>query len=80
MTADTAPNAPGRSPVNNETFRLRLPADLRHAVQSGARRRQMSESQWVRTAIMTSLMLEGVGTIVSFPDEMTPGQCVEPTP
>jgi hypothetical protein len=76
----TEPNAPGRPSVHSETFRLRLPADLRNAIQKGAQRRGMSDSQWVRTSIMTTLMLEGIGTLVSFPDEMTADQCVEAKP
>lgn len=63
---DAPRNAPGRPSVHSETFRLRLPADLRNAIQKGARRRGMTNSQWVRTAVMTSLMLEGIGTSLSF--------------
>ena len=77
---DAPRNAPGRPSVHSETFRLRLPADLRNAIQKGARRRGMTNSQWVRTAVMTSLMLEGIGTLVEFPDEMTAAQCVEAKP
>jgi hypothetical protein len=77
MMTDAPHNAPGRPSVHSETFRLRLPLDLHHAIQAGAKRRGMSASQWVRTSIMTTLMLEGIGTLVSFPDEMTAAQCVE---
>jgi hypothetical protein len=77
---DAPHNSPGRPLVHSDTFRLPLPLDLRNAIQKGAQRRGMTDSQFVRTAVMTTLMLEGIGTLVSFPDEMTAEQCVEATP
>jgi hypothetical protein len=42
---------------------------LRGAISKAASKRSMSDSAWIRTAALTSLMLEGFGTVAHFPDE-----------
>jgi len=47
---------------------VRMLPELQNGISAAATKRQMSVSGWLRNAAMTTLMLEGIDTLVVFPD------------
>jgi hypothetical protein len=54
----------------SDIFQVRLPPQLRVAIEAAAKARGMSSSAWLRQAATTCAMLEGV----MFPDVRTDGK------
>lgn len=65
MSVDHQP----RPVVASALVKARIKPELRGAIEKAAAKRQMTVSTWLRTAALTSLMLEGIGTVLHFPDE-----------
>jgi hypothetical protein len=61
-------NGLSKPPVQSNGMRVRMRQPLRSAISKAAERRQMTDSAWLRNAALTSLMLEGIDTIVTFPE------------
>jgi hypothetical protein len=68
MTADTAQDHQARRVVASDTIRVRMKPELRGAISKAAAKRSMTDSAWLRNAALTSLMLEGIDTLVTFPE------------
>jgi hypothetical protein len=64
----TAPDHQVKPPVQSDTIRVRMKPELRGMISHAAEKRSMTDSAWLRNAALTSLMLEGIQTLVTFPE------------
>jgi hypothetical protein len=71
---DAAPNPLRKPPVRSDLFQVRMKPEMRGAISKAAERRQMTDSAWLRNAALTSLMLEGIDTLVTFPEALMEGE------
>lgn len=67
----TAQDHQAKRVVASDTIRVRMQPELRGAISKAADRRSMTDSAWIRSAALTVLMLEGIGTIVKHEDDLT---------
>lgn len=68
MTANATHDHQPKRVVASDTIRVRMKPELRGAITKAAVKRSMTDSAWLRNAALTSLMLEGIDTIVTFPE------------
>jgi hypothetical protein len=68
MTVDVAQDHQTRAPVRSSLMQVRMKPELRGAISAAANKRSMTDSAWLRNAALTSLMLEGIDTVVTFPE------------
>lgn len=57
-----------RPVVASALVKVRMKPELRGAITRAAAKRSMTDSAWLRNAALTSLMLEGIDTLVTFPE------------
>ena len=67
----TAPDRHSRPPVRSGLMQLRMKPELRGAISKAAEKRSMTDSAWLRSAALTVLMLEGIGTVLQHEDDLT---------
>jgi hypothetical protein len=54
--------------IASALVKARMKPELRGAISKAAAKRSMTDSAWLRNAALTSLMLEGIDTLVTFPE------------